>query len=269
MLNDIQLTRYARQILLDEVGEEGQERLQAARVLVVGAGGVGVPVASYLAAAGVGTIGIADSDRIAVSNLPRQIAYAQSEIGDAKTGRLKQRLLANNPDTVVVEHPRLAANSDIHAIVAQYDLIADGCDNFPTRYLVNAACVQARKPLVSGALSRFAGQLAAFAPGGPCYQCVFPEMPDHAPVQGCVDGGILGPMAGMLGCWQALEVLKQILRIPGRLDGELMIFDGLAYRSRRIRFEHVTECPTCAGAFPGERHGADSLLRSIPRAPRA
>lgn len=261
MLNDTQLTRYARQILLDEVGEEGQERLQAARVLVVGAGGLGVPVASYLAAAGVGTVGIADGDAIAASNLPRQIAYAQSEIGGSKTERLKRRLLSNNPDAIVVEHPRLAADN-IHDIVARYDLIADGCDNFPTRYLVNIACVQARKPLVSGALSRFTGQLAAFAPGGPCYQCVFPEMPDHAPVQGCVDGGILGPMAGLLGCWQALEVLKQLLDLPGRLDGELMIFDGLAYRNRRIRFDRAPACLTCADAFSGGRHGADPLLRS-------
>lgn len=262
MLNDAQLNRYARQILLDEVGEDGQERLRVARVLVVGAGGLGVPVASYLAAAGVGTVGIADSDRIAVSNLPRQIAYAQSELGDAKTERLRVRLRANNPDAIVVEHPRLAPDN-VHDIVAQYDLVADGCDNFPTRYLVNAACVQARKPLVSGALSRFTGQLAAFVPGGACYQCVFPEMPDRAPAQGCVDGGILGPMAGLVGCWQALEVLKQLLESPGRLDGELMIFDGLAYRHRRIRFDRSPGCVTCSDAVRGEPHGADSLLRSI------
>lgn len=256
MLSDRQLARYARQILLDEVGEDGQERLQAARVLVVGAGGLGVPVASYLAAAGVGTVGIADSDRIAASNLPRQIAYAQSEIGDSKTERLKQRLLSNNPDAVVVEHPRLAADN-IHDIVARYDLVADGCDNFPTRYLVNATCVHARKPLVSGALSRFTGQLAAFAPGGACYQCVFPRMPDAEPRQGCVDGGILGPMAGLLGCWQALEVLKQILKVSGRLDSELVIIDGLSHVTRRIRLRQDSGCPTCGG-----NRGEDTVLRA-------
>ena len=261
MLDDAQLMRYARQILLDGVGEEGQERLRASRVLVVGAGGLGVPAASYLAAAGVGTLGIADSDTIAASNLPRQVVYAQSDIGLSKIQRLKERLLANNPDIEVPEHPRVT-DDNAQDIVTEYDLVADGCDNFPTRYRVNVACARAHKPLVSGALSRFTGQLAAFAPGGPCYQCVFPEMPDHAPVQGCVDGGILGPMAGLLGCWQALEVLKQLLDLPGRLDGELMIFDGLAYRNRRIRFDRAPACLTCADAFSGGRHGADPLLRS-------
>ena len=256
MLSDVQLSRYARQILLDEVGEDGQEQLRASRVLVVGAGGLGVPVASYLAAAGVGTVGIADSDRIAVSNLPRQIAYASSQIGDAKTDRLRERMLANNPDAIVVEHPRLAPDN-IHAIVAQYDLVADGCDNFPTRYLVNAACVRARKPLVSGALSRFTGELAVFVPHGPCYQCLFPKMPDLQQTQGCVEGGILGPMAGLLGCWQALEVLKQMLGIPGRLENELLIVDGLNHVTRRIRLRKDSDCPTCGG-----NRGEDTVLRA-------
>lgn len=256
MLSDVQLSRYARQILLDEVGEDGQEQLRASRVLVVGAGGLGVPVASYLAAAGVGTVGIADSDRIAVSNLPRQIAYASSQIGDAKTDRLRERMLANNPDAIVVEHPRLAPDN-IHAIVAQYDLVADGCDNFPTRYLVNAACVRARKPLVSGALSRFTGELAVFVPHGPCYQCLFPKMPDLQQTQGCVEGGILGPMAGLLGCWQALEVLKQMLGIPGRLENELLIIDGLNHVTRRIRLRKDSDCPTCGG-----NRGEDTVLRA-------
>lgn len=255
-LSDAQLARYARQILLDDVGEEGQERLRAARVLVVGAGGLGVPVASYVAAAGVGTVGIADGDTIAVSNLPRQIAYTPSDLGLSKTERLRERLLSNNPDVAIVEHPRLTRDN-VEGIVAQYELVADGCDNFPTRYLVNAACVQARKPLVSGALSRFTGELAVFVPHGPCYQCLFPKMPDRQQTQGCVEGGILGPMAGLLGCWQALEVLKQMLGIPGRLENELLIIDGLNHVTRRIRLRKDSDCPTCGG-----NRGEDTVLRA-------
>lgn len=256
-LTEEQFIRYSRQILLDEIGEEGQERLLGARVLVVGAGGLGVPVASYLAAAGVVTLGIADGDKVMLSNLHRQIAYTVADIGEPKTTRLARRLKENNPEVKLTEHPRLCADN-IGEIVASYDLVADGCDNFPTRYLVNAACVQARKPLVSAALSRFTGELAAFTPRGPCYQCVFPQMPDRYEAQGCVEGGILGPMAGLLGCWQALEVLKQILKLPGRLDSEILIFDGLGYVSRRIRLRNEVSCPACGG-----KYGGGTLLRSI------
>lgn len=256
-LTEGQFIRYVRQILLDEVGEEGQERLLAARALVVGAGGLGVPVASYLAAAGVGTLGIADGDKVMLSNLQRQIAYAVTDIGELKTARLAQRLKENNPEVKLTQHPRLCADN-IGEIVASYDLVVDGCDNFPTRYLVNAACVQARKPLVSAALSSFTGELAAFTPGGPCYQCIFPQMPDHNESPGCVGGDILGPMAGLLGCWQALEVFKQILNLPGRLNSEILIFDGLSYISRRIRLRYEASCPTCGG-----KHGGGTLLRSI------
>jgi molybdopterin/thiamine biosynthesis adenylyltransferase len=256
-LTEEQFIRYVRQILLDEIGEEGQERLLAARVLVVGAGGLGVPVASYLAAAGVGTLGIADGDKVMLSNLHRQIAYAATDIGEPKTARIVRRLKENNPEVNLTEHPRLGADN-IGEIVASYDLVADGCDNFPTRYLVNEACVQACKPLVSAALSRFTGELAVFTPDGPCYQCLFPKMPDRYETQGCVEGGVLGPMAGLLGCWQALELLKQILNLPGRLNSEILIFDGLEYISRRIRLRRDDSCPACGG-----QHGADTLLRSI------
>ncbi len=256
-LTEDQFIRYVRQILLDEVGAEGQQRLLDARVLVVGVGGLGVPLASYLAAAGVGTLGVADGDKIMLSNLHRQIAYTTTDIGKPKTARLARRINENNPGVLVTEHTRLCADN-IAEIVACYDLVADGCDNFPTRYLVNAACVQACKPLVSAALSRFTGELAAFVPGGACYQCVWPQIPDRNTTQGCVEGGILGPMAGLLGCWQALEVLKQILNLPARLDSEMVIFDGLGYVSRRIRLRRNDSCSTC-----GERHGTDTLLRSI------
>lgn len=261
-LSDDQLSRYARQILLPEVGEAGQERLRAARVLVVGAGGLGVPVASYLAAAGIGTVGLADGDTIARSNLPRQIAYAEIDIGASKTARLAQRLRANNPETQVIEHPRLEAGN-IDAVVGAYDLVADGCDNFPTRYLVNAACVRARRVLVSAALSRFTGELGVFVPDGPCYQCLFPKKPNQEQTQGCVDGGILGPMAGLLGCWQALEMLKQILEMPGRLRAELLVYDAYIYLHRRIELSYHSGCPVCVNPSSGESHAANPVFRSI------
>ncbi len=256
-LTEEQFIRYVRQILLEEVGAEGQQRLLGARVLVVGVGGLGVPLASYLAAAGVGTLGIADGDKIMLSNLHRQVAYTATDVGKHKTARLARRIKENSPEVILTEHPRLCADN-IGEIVARYDLVADGCDNFPTRYLVNAACAQARKPLVSAALSRFTGELAAFIPGGACYQCIWPQIPDRYTAQGCVEGGILGPMAGLLGCWQALEVLKQILNLPERLDSEMVIFDGLGYGSRRIRLRRNDSCPACGG-----QHGANTLLRSI------
>ena len=255
-LSDTQALRYARQTLLEEVGEEGQERLLASRVLVVGAGGLGVPLAGYLAAAGVGTLGIADGDRVAYTNLPRQIAYAEDDVGQPKTACLARRLTDNNPAVQIIEHPRLTVDN-AEEIVAGYDLVADGCDNFATRYLVNAVCVQARKTLVSAALSRFTGELAAFAPGGACYQCLFPATPDRNEAQGCVEGGILGPMAGLLGCWQALEVLKQILNLSGRLENELLIFDGLNQVTRRIRLRKDPVCPTCGG-----NRGEDTVFRA-------
>lgn len=244
MLSDMQLTRYARQIFLNEVGEEGQEKILAARVLVVGAGGLGVPIASYLAAAGVGALGIADDDTVDLRNLHRQVVYGRDDIGKPKTVRLKGGMQHNNFQVNVVEHGRISRqNAD--DIIGHYDWVCDGCDNFPTRYLVNAACVRLRKPLVSGALSRFTGQLAAYQPDGPCYQCAFPVSPDSEEAQGCVDGGILGPMAGLVGCWQALEVLKQILELPMRLQSELLLFDGMNYLSRRIALQKNPSCDVC------------------------
>ena len=252
---DLQRVRYARQILLDDVGEEGQEKLAQAKVLVIGAGGLGVPVVSYLAAAGVGTIGIADGDVVELSNLHRQIAYRTRDIGAPKTAQLSLRVRDNNERARIVEHPRVTpTNAD--DIVAGYDFIADGSDNFITRYLINAVCRRRRKILVSAALERFTGELATFLPDGPCYRCVFPLAPDRESAQGCVAGGILGPMAGLLGCWQALEILKQILELPGRLRGELLLFDAVTNDCRRIRLRRDPSCEIC-GSEPHE----NSVLR--------
>uniref|UniRef100_E6QQ73 Molybdopterin biosynthesis protein moeB n=1 Tax=mine drainage metagenome TaxID=410659 RepID=E6QQ73_9ZZZZ len=238
------LIRYARQILLSEVGEDGQERLSKARVLIVGAGGLGVPVASYLGASGVSVIGIADGDTVALSNLPRQVAYATEDVGALKTAQLKAYIIGNNPLVEVVEHPYLTEQS-VRSIVADYDIVADCSDNFPTRYLVNAACMELGKILVFAALSRFSGQLAVFSPLGSCYQCMVPEPPDRAVAQSCVEGGILGPVAGLVGCWQALEVLKQILGIKPNMQGKLMLLDGLDNRTHMIRLIKNTACPVC------------------------
>lgn len=246
MLTDIQLTRYARQIFLEEVGEEGQEKIVSSRVLVVGAGGLGVPIASYLAAAGVGVLGIADGDTVDLRNLHRQITYGPDDIGKSKTVRLRQRIQENDSQVNVILHSRISSEN-VDEIVEKYEWVCDGCDNFPTRYLINAACVRLGKPLISGALSRFTGELAVFQPGGPCYQCAFPMSPDNEQMQGCVDGGILGPMAGLLGCWQALEVLKQILGLPTRLQSELLLFDSLNYLTRRIALRKDPSCKVCGG----------------------
>lgn len=243
-LSDDLLMRYARQILLPEVGEEGQERLAAARVLIVGAGGLGVPVASYLAAAGVGRLGIADGDTVALSNLPRQVAYAADDIGQSKVERLAASVRANNP-RVEVEGYGYLTEDNAGEIVAGYDLVADCCDNFPTRYLVNAACVKSGRPLVSAALSRYSGQLAVFAPGGACYQCMVPDSPDNEAVQGCVEGGILGPLAGLLGCWQAMEVLKQLLGLQPDMAGRMLLVDALDWRTQTIRVARDAGCPVC------------------------
>lgn len=245
-LSDEQCLRYARQILLPEVEEAGQARLLDARVLVVGAGGLGVPLASYLAAAGVGTLGIADGDRVDVRNLHRQIAYAECDVGRSKTGRLRARILANNGGIEVVTLPHLTADN-VEAIVEGFDIVADGCDNYPTRHLVSAACVRQKKTLVSGALSHSDGQLAVFAPGEACYRCMVPQAPDGFLSQGCVEGGILGPFAGLFGCWQALEVVRQILRSPHRMQNELLLFDARRYETTRIRLKKRAGCPACGG----------------------
>lgn len=243
-LDDAQQVRYARQILLEEVGESGQAQLLAAKVLLVGAGGLGVPVAAYLGAAGIGMLGLADSDLVDRSNLPRQVAYSELDIGYPKTHRLKARILDNNPEVQVMTHPQLTTEN-AYAVISAYDWIVDGSDNFPTRYLLNTVCAHQKKTLISCALTRFTGQLAVFHPGGACYQCLVPRLPNADATLGCVDGGVLGPVAGLLGCWQALETLKQILRLPSRLQEELLLFDVMNNSSHRIRMRKNASCPVC------------------------
>lgn len=244
---DDQLDRYARHIILREVGGAGQRKLMDARVLVVGAGGLGSPVLLYLAAAGVGTIGIVDDDEVALSNLQRQVVHMTDAVGTPKTGSAAQTLKGINPDVRVVEHRERLTPANAEAIIAGYDIVADGCDNFATRFLVNDACYFLKKTLVSGALSQFDGQLATFkAHAGndlPCYRCFVAD--DPGAVLNCAEAGILGAVAGVVGAWQALEVIKEIVGLGDSLAGQLLLFEGLTARTRKVRLPRDPACPLC------------------------
>jgi adenylyltransferase/sulfurtransferase len=243
-----QIRRYARHILLPEVGGIGQARLLDARVLVVGAGGLGSPLIMYLAAAGVGTIGVIDDDRVDLSNLQRQIVHSTDRIGMAKTESARATAAAINPDVRLIAHDdRLDADNAL-ALVGGYDIVADGSDNFPTRFLVNDACRLAGKILVSAAVLRFDGQLATFKAPGPCYRCLYPAEPPEDEVLTCAQAGVLGAMAGVMGTMQAVEVLKEILGIGDSLSGSLLIVDGLGANFRKIRLRPDPACTLCGAA---------------------
>lgn len=259
-LSEEQFRRYARHLILDEVGEEGQERLLSARVLVVGAGGLGSPLLLYLAAAGVGTLGLVDDDRVDLTNLQRQIVHATGRVGALKTESARATLAQINPEVRVETHPVRLDAGNAAALIGAYDLIADGSDNFATRYLLNDLCFSLEKPLVAAALSPFEGQLSTFRPylgeGHPCYRCLFREPPPPDMVPRCETAGILGAVAGVLGTLQAVEVLKELLGIGDSLDGALLIYDALRARFHRIRLAKDPQCPTCALAVPALPTGA-------------
>ena len=241
-----ELRRYARHIVLDEVGLAGQRKLKEARVLCVGAGGLGSPLALYLAAAGVGTLGIVDFDDVDASNLQRQILHGTSDIGRSKLDSAGERLQEVNPHTRVVNHPvRLESSNALH-IIPGYDVVVDGTDNFPTRYLVNDACVLAGVPNVFGSVLRWEGQVAVFAaPHGPCYRCVFRDPPPPGLVPDCAEGGVLGALPGVIGSMQALEAVKLILGAGESVAGRLLLFNALTARWREIRLRRDPECPVC------------------------
>ena len=247
--SDDQLHRYARHIILKEVGGVGQEKLLGARVLVVGAGGLGSPVLMYLAAAGVGTLGIVDDDRVELSNLQRQIIHATSRIGEAKTASAAATLREINPEINVVTHEMRLTIANVERLIADYDVIADGSDNFATRYLVNDACYFGKRTLVSAAMLRFDGQIATFKAylGGdnPCYRCLFREAPPAGLVPSCSEAGILGALAGTLGSMQATEVLKEILDIGDSLSGSLILYDSLSATFQKITVKPDPDCPLC------------------------
>lgn len=250
---DTQLHRYARHIVLPEVGGTGQGALLRSRVLVVGAGGLGSPLLLYLAAAGVGTIGVVDDDAVDLSNLQRQVIHDESSLGVPKVDSAAARIRAINPDVTVVAHKARLTRDNALDLIGRYDIVADGSDNFATRFLLNDACFLAGKPLVSAAILRFDGQIATFkahlgAPH-PCYRCVFPEPPPRGLVPSCSEGGVLGALAGMVGSLQATEVMKEILGIGESLSGSLLLMDTLNASYHRITVKRDPDCPLC-GTHP-------------------
>ncbi|MBN8929454.1 MAG: adenylyltransferase [Rhodospirillales bacterium 69-11] len=242
--------RYSRHILLKEVGGTGQAKLKAARVLLVGAGGLGSPLALYLAAAGIGTIGIVDDDTVEISNLQRQVAHTTARIGTGKAVSAAEAALAINPGIKLEPHAmRLSAENALE-LIGRYDLVCDGTDNFATRFLVADACVLAKRTLVSAAVLRFEGQLSVFKPheGGPCYRCLYPEPPPPGVVPSCSEAGVLGAVTGVMGTLQATEVLKEILGIGDTLSGRLLVWDALATRFRTVKLRPDPHCALCGPA---------------------
>jgi sulfur-carrier protein adenylyltransferase/sulfurtransferase len=247
-LSDAELERYSRHLLLAEVGPAGQEKLRAARVLVVGAGGLGSPAALYLAASGVGTVGIVDCDRIDLSNLQRQILYGTDDVGQSKAVVAGGRLRALNPAIAVVTHALELRSECVVSVIGQYDVVVDGTDRLATRYLVNDACVILGKPLVAAAIHRFEGQAMTYLPGrGPCYRCLFPEAVEAAGAS-CAEAGVLGVLPGVLGTIQATEAIKVILGIGEPLVGRLLTYDALEMRFREFPFERRRDCAVCGDA---------------------
>ncbi|MEQ9814482.1 MAG: molybdopterin-synthase adenylyltransferase MoeB, partial [Azospirillaceae bacterium] len=250
-LSDDQVARYARHLILPEIGGAGQARLLSSKVLVVGAGGLGAPLVQYLAAAGVGYLQIVDDDSVDLSNLQRQVIHRTGDIGRPKVERAAEAALEINPGIVVEAHAWRLTPETADTLIAGVDVVADGSDNFDTRYLLNDACWRAGVPLVSAALLRFEGQMTVIDPRpghrGPCYRCLFPERPPAGSVPSCAEAGVLGAMAGTMGCLQAVEVLKTLLDLGDRLVGRLLLHDALAMRFTDLAVESDPDCATCGG----------------------
>jgi adenylyltransferase/sulfurtransferase len=253
-LSPEQVNRYRRHLILPEVGMEGQKKLLAAKVLCIGAGGLGCPISLYLAAAGVGTIGLADVDVVSPSNLQRQVLFGVSSVGEEKVKAAARRLKDLNPDLNVVEHRTIVNSSNVLDLISGYDIVIDGTDNFPTRYCVNDACVLLKKPNVYGSIFRFEGMVTVFAPhlknpitdeNGPCYRCLYPEPPEPGSVPSCAEGGVLGVLPGIIGTLQANEVIKLIVGIGKPLIGRLVTFNALDMEFRTFKLRRDPECPIC------------------------
>ena len=240
--SDDEVERYARHLVLREVGGPGQQALKAASVLIVGAGGLGAPAALYLAAAGVGRIGLVDADVVSLSNLQRQVLYATADIGQPKVNAAQRRLAALNPHVEITPHPVMLGEDNARDLIGAYDLVLDGTDNFEVRFAVNAACVAEGKPLVSGAIGRWTGQVGVFA-GQPCYRCLVPEIPPDA--ETCVAVGVVGALAGVVGSMMALEAVKLITGAGEPLTGRLLLYDALAGETRTVRIGPDPDCQVC------------------------
>src|SRR3990170_5546311 len=272
-LTEEQVLRYSRHIIMPQVGGSGQRKLMEAKVLILGAGGLGSPVAVYLALAGIGTIGIVDFDVVELSNLQRQVLHQNDDVGKAKTQSAKETLLAYNPDVNVVIHNTPITSDNALEIMPKYDIIVNGADNFTTRYLVNDAAYFAGKTLVDGSILLFDGQATVFKPGSGCYRCLFPSPPPPGMVPNCAEGGVLGALTGVMGSIQAIEVIKQVLGIGESLVSRLLLFDALSMDFRIVKLRRDPKCPLCGddatitelidyegfcGApFPGGHDGAE------------
>jgi sulfur-carrier protein adenylyltransferase/sulfurtransferase len=249
-LTEAQRDRYSRHLLLPEVGEVGQAKLLASKVLLLGAGGLGSPAALYLAAAGVGTLGLVDGDTVDASNLQRQVLHATSRVGMPKVDSAEIAIKDLNPDVKVVKHQERVTSANVDKIFADYDVIVDGCDNFPTRYLVNDASVFHKKPVVHGSIFRFEGQVTVFHPGagGPCYRCLYPEPPPPHLAPSCQEAGVLGILPGVVGVVQATEAIKLLLGVGTPLIGRLLTYDSLRMRFGELKLRRDKTCPACGDA---------------------
>jgi molybdopterin/thiamine biosynthesis adenylyltransferase len=245
ILTEAQVTRYSRHLLLPEVGGAGQRKLLAGKVLVVGAGGLGSPVSLYLAAAGVGRLGIVDFDVVDLSNLQRQILHHLHDVGRPKVESARETIGDLNPDVVVVPHNEPLTRENVRRIFSDYDVIVNGCDNFPTRYLINDACVFLQKPMVDGSIFKFEGQITTYQPGQGCYRCLYPAPPPPGVVPTCAEAGVLGAICGVVASVQAVETIKLLVGMGEMLTGRLLFFDGLAMEFRQIRFRRDPSCPVC------------------------
>ena len=253
-----QIHRYSRQMILPGIGGKGQRKLAEARLFIMGAGGLGSPAAMYLAAAGVGTVGLADFDRVELHNLQRQILHRTHDLGRLKVESGRETLESLNPEVKIRVYSERITSANIRDIIKDYNLVLDGSDNFPTRFLVNDACFFEKKTLISGAILRFDGQLSTFKPhaGGPCYRCLFPEPPPPGLVPNCAEGGVLGVLPGIIGAIQANEAIKLIIGMGESLVGRLLLFDALNMAFRQLTLRKNTECPVC-GSNPTIRELAD------------
>jgi sulfur-carrier protein adenylyltransferase/sulfurtransferase len=246
-LNNDEIRRYSRHLILPDVGLAGQKKIKATSVLCIGAGGLGSPIAMYLAAAGIGKLGIVDFDTVDYSNLQRQILHTDADVGRPKSQSAKETIQGLNPNVEVVLHNTRITSENALDLIRPYDIVVDGTDNFPTRYLTNDACVLLKKPNVYGSIFRFEGQASVFAPhlGGPCYRCLYPEPPPPGMVPSCAEGGVLGVLPGIIGCIQATEILKLAIGRGGSLVGRLLLFNALDMKFRELKLRRDPECPIC------------------------
>jgi molybdopterin-synthase adenylyltransferase len=264
-LNEEQIERYSRHILLEDVGGIGQEKLLSAKVLIIGAGGLGSPIALYLAAAGVGTIGLADPDEVDLSNLQRQILHQTKDVGRKKVESGKESLIALNPGIHVITHPLALNARNAEGIISEYDFIVEGTDNFSSKFLINDACVLFGKPFSQGGILRFQGQTITYRPGSACYRCVFIEPPPVGAVPTCSEAGVLGAIAGILGTIQAAEVVKGLLGIGTTLENRLLTFNAMDMSFRTIDIKRNPNCPIC-GTSPSitELHDIEQPVCDLP-----